>query len=179
MKNLLLLMLIFSNSFSLYAMQAAHCGSSPRNYLIPLDVEQTAFKSLMDSPPRQCRSSRSELLKELSYIDFGDRQKVTSKIIEVIRNGMRITAKAGEDFALILPTDTVPVQVAQFVQWQLKKHPAKLELIGNAFANPQDPSDDSIAFIFTGKSQGSEELLFSKETIGGDCETRIIQIDIE
>ena len=73
----------------------------------------------------------------------------------------------------------MPIQAIQYLQWQLSKQPTKLELIANAFGNPDDSSDDSIAFIFTGKSQGSEELLFSKETIGGDCETRIIQIDIE
>ena len=174
MKNMLLIVLLFSSYFSIDAMQA-NISSSPRKYLIPLDDE---FNYLTDSPPRSSRSSRSERVRELAYINLEDKQKKTSKIFEIKKN-LIIKAKANEDFALILPVDAIPFQSGDYLQWKLSKEPTKIELITHVFGNPNDPSDDSIALIFMGKSKGSEELLFTKETVDGEHETRTVQVAVE
>ncbi len=178
MKNIILMTLLFSHFFYCYAMHSP-VNSLPRTHLIPLDEEQNSFKSfIMGSPPRVSRSSHGQT-RELNYLDFDDNAKTTKNIYEIKENITRIKARMNEDIALVLPLETLPAQGGESFQWRLSKCTYKLEHVGNAFGSPDTQASDSIALIFKGKTKGVEELVFLKETIEGDPETRTIHIEIE
>jgi len=169
-----LLALLFLCTFiSLDCMQK---NSPPRSHLIPLPEEFTVLQSFMDSPPRLSRSSHDSD-KKITYLDDYENLVEVKKVFYVSDSQSTISVKKNIDFAVVLSSRNTPFAAAQFMQWSLSKHPAKVNFIAHGFDQNAGPSDDSISFIFRAQSHGKDEILLTKPAFTED-ELDAVNIEI-